>query len=406
MKYQRHFFKNVRNEQLLIVINFNSNNINQIIDDHFRKHQETTKIRTSKQFSPQTMLLVLENLAQNKSINQIAKEIHFSAKAIRNNLKKALHYSDLLVDENGKKIKNLTKFKKTRYRLAFYSFKKWFANYLKYNHLKKINGLKQSQKKFDYFLNWLKNNITKLTSDIRISANVVIYSFEQHLKLKNFVVPYPSEQTIYNWVFKGDHQMKKQHFLKLAKGLPKRHQKRQKNLKKMRNYDQKYLPITALPIEALLREGDHYWELDTFEGKKSDNCILLVMVNRKTRNLIIKKINRGSESMLQAIKQIYDEYNLTINGLIIDNGSENALLHLFDQANAIYRCRPNCPTDKPGVENVNRLIRYWIPKKTSIDRFSDQQIKTIEEKINSYPRKIFTKNKLMSSNDYQKLLNI
>ena len=71
MKYQRHLFKNVKNKQLLIVINFNSININQIIDDHFRKHQETTKIRTSKQFSWQTMLLVLENLTQNKSINQI-----------------------------------------------------------------------------------------------------------------------------------------------------------------------------------------------------------------------------------------------------------------------------------------------------------------------------------------------
>ena len=86
--------------------------------------------------------------------------------------------------------------------------------------------------------------------------------------------------------------------------------------------------------------------------------MLLVMVNRKTRSLIIKKISRGSESMLEAIGQIYDEYNLTINGLIIDNGSENALLHFFDQVNAIYRCRPNCSTDKPSVENVNRLIRY------------------------------------------------
>ena len=162
----------------------------------------------------------------------------------------------------------------------------------------------------------------------------------------------------------------------------------------------------ALPVEALLREADHYWELDTFEGKKSDNCVLLVMVNRKTRNLIIKKINRGSESMLGAIKQIYDEYNLTINGLIIDNGSENALLHLFEKANIIYRCQLNCPTDKPSVENINCLICYWIPKKTSLDRFSDQQIITIEKKINCYPRKIFAKNKLMSSNDYQKLLNI
>ena len=67
-------------------------------------------------------LLVLENLAQNKSINQITKEIHFSIKAIRNNLKKALHCSSLLADENGKKIKNSAKFKKVRYRLAFYSF--------------------------------------------------------------------------------------------------------------------------------------------------------------------------------------------------------------------------------------------------------------------------------------------
>ena len=45
MIYQRDLFKNIKNEQLLITINFNSNNINQIIDDHFYKHQETIKIR-------------------------------------------------------------------------------------------------------------------------------------------------------------------------------------------------------------------------------------------------------------------------------------------------------------------------------------------------------------------------
>ena len=123
------------------------------------------------------------------------------------------------------------------------------------------------------------------------------------------------------------------------------------------------------------------------------------MVNRKTRNLIIKKISRGSESMLEAIRKIYYKYNLIINGLIIDNGSENALLHLFDQVNAIYCCQPNYQTDKPSVENVNHLIPYWISKKTSFDRFNGQQIKTIQENINSYPRKIFAKNKLMSSND-------
>ena len=71
----------------------------------FASIKKQLKSTQSKQFNPQTMLLVLENLVQNKSINQIAKEIHFSAKAIKNNLKKALHYSDFWVDENGKKLK-------------------------------------------------------------------------------------------------------------------------------------------------------------------------------------------------------------------------------------------------------------------------------------------------------------
>ena len=35
MKYQRQLFKNIRNGQLLISINFNLNDINQIINDHF-----------------------------------------------------------------------------------------------------------------------------------------------------------------------------------------------------------------------------------------------------------------------------------------------------------------------------------------------------------------------------------
>ena len=84
--------------------------------------------------------------------------------------------------------------------------------------------------------------------------------------------------------------------------------------------------------------------------------------------------------------------------------SENALLYLFDQTNTIYRCGPNYLTDKPCIENANRLIRYWISKKISVDRFSNQQTKTIEEKIDSYLIKIFAKNKLMSSDDYQKII--
>ena len=55
------------------------------------------------------MTNVLQLLTENKSINEIAKIINFSTKAIRNNLKICLYYENYWVDEKGKKIKNLKK---------------------------------------------------------------------------------------------------------------------------------------------------------------------------------------------------------------------------------------------------------------------------------------------------------
>ena len=78
--------------------------------------------------------------------------------------------------------------------------------------------------------------------------------------------------------------------------------------------------------------------------------------------------------MLTKLIDVYHQYQLKIEGLIIDNGSENAYLHCFDELTKIYRCNPYNPTDKPRVENVNRLIRYWIPKSVSIDLFEEDQI--------------------------------
>ena len=51
-------------------------------------------------------------------------------------------------------------------------------------------------------------------------------------------------------------------------------------------------------------------------------------------------------------------------------------------------------------ENINRMIRRWIPKGDDIGLYSDQEIKQIQDWINDYPRKIFGG---LSSNQYKKL---
>ena len=98
--------------------------------------------------------------------------------------------------------------------------------------------------------------------------------------------------------------------------------------------------------------------------------------------------------MLTKLIDVYHQYQLKIEGLIIDNRSENAYL---DELTKIYRCNPYNPTDKPRVENVNRLIRYWIPKSVSIDLFDEDQIQMIEDKINQYPRKVLVEGIFISA---------
>ena len=56
------------------------------------------------------------------------------------------------------------------------------------------------------------------------------------------------------------------------------------------------------------------------------------------------------------------------------------------------------------IKNVNCLIRYWIPKRASIEEFSQSEIKAIEDKINHYPRKVLIKNQLISAYEYEEIL--
>ena len=45
--------------------------------------------------------------------------------------------------------------------------------------------------------------------------------------------------------------------------------------------------------------------------------------------------------------------------------------------------------ERGSNENANRLIRRFIAKGKNIDKYTDVEIKRIEDWINNYPRKIF-----------------
>ena len=54
-----------------------------------------------------------------------------------------------------------------------------------------------------------------------------------------------------------------------------------------------------------------------------------------------------------------------------------------------YYAHPYSSWERGSNENANRLIRRFIAKGKSIDKYTDVEIKRIEDWINNYPRKIF-----------------
>ncbi|MCK8825245.1 IS30 family transposase, partial [Fuchsiella alkaliacetigena] len=54
-----------------------------------------------------------------------------------------------------------------------------------------------------------------------------------------------------------------------------------------------------------------------------------------------------------------------------------------------YYADAYCSWQRGSNENLNKMIRRFIPKGTSIKKFSRRDIKEIQKWMNNYPRKMF-----------------
>lgn len=52
-----------------------------------------------------------------------------------------------------------------------------------------------------------------------------------------------------------------------------------------------------------------------------------------------------------------------------------------------YFCEPYKSWQKGGIENVNGLVRQYLPRTIDIETVDEQTIHTIQEKLNNRPRK-------------------
>lgn len=196
-------------------------------------------------------------------------------------------------------------------------------------------------------------------------------------------------KTLYNYIDLGLLEIKNADLpMKLRRNTkPKRVKEHKKKLGKS---------IAERPTDIDNREEFGHWEIDTVIGEKSNNdCVLLTIVERKTRNAIVRKIaSKTADAVTEALNNIRNIYSKqfsqvfkTITG---DNGSEFADLSTLEAETdtKIYFTHPYSSFEKGTNERHNGLIRRFIPKGKRMSDYSSDDIAFIEDWMNTLPRRI------------------
>jgi len=143
-------------------------------------------------------------------------------------------------------------------------------------------------------------------------------------------------------------------------------------------------------INEKIRYGD--WESDTVEFQRGrKNPYLSVQYERKsqlvrTHKLKNKSADETTNALIHTAESVPHDLFQTIT---FDNGTEGAghtiLRDMFEVDT--YFCDPFASWQKGGVENMNKLIRQYLPRSTNMHDITDQDLLKIQERLNSRPRK-------------------
>jgi IS30 family transposase len=158
--------------------------------------------------------------------------------------------------------------------------------------------------------------------------------------------------------------------------------RKRKKDKYLNDTERKWIDIR--PYTALYEYGN--WEGD-FIVSKFNSSVLLVLVEKYSKKVLLKILpNRNNFLVNEVIRSLLK--NQTVKSLTLDN--DIAFLkwkYLEEKLNTnIYFCHPYHSWEKGLVENTNRWIRQFIPKKTNLQLISKENLNTIEDWFNHTPR--------------------
>lgn len=147
------------------------------------------------------------------------------------------------------------------------------------------------------------------------------------------------------------------------------------------------VPIEQRPeiVTKRTRLGDY--EIDLIVGPKNKGAILTV-VDRVSRECTIRKLaNKSAPEVELVVTQAIKGAAHTITS---DNGTEFTNHQNIAQKLSLqyFFANPYASYERGSIENLNGLIRQYIPKGKEFDNIEQNELNIIENKLNNRPRKV------------------
>lgn len=334
----------------------------------------TTKKKKWEQLTGEKRILI-EHLynVQHKSYIEIGKELNVHRTTVSREIKRGL-------------VKNLTSELKEKevYSAQVGQYKNELNETAKGPMLKIGNDIKLAK----YIEEEIRN---------KMSPEVIAYKIKQEDTFKIKI----HWKTIYNYIDKKIIEVKRKD---LTYGEYVKKEKEKKEESEIRKYNKKGKTIHDRPKEVNEREEIGHWEMDLVEGLKGKKePYLLVLSERKSRlEKIIIIDNKTQKNVIKALDKIEKEIGVIkfrekYKSITTDNGSEfldwKGIERSYSKSKKRrviqYYADAYSSWQRGTNENINKMIRRFLPKGSSFKEITEEEVLRIERWINNYPRKMF-----------------
>ena len=196
-----------------------------------------------------------------------------------------------------------------------------------------------------------------------------------------------SHESIYHYIYEKNGRFEGW-YKYLQQGKSKRQKRYGRKSSKLRIPERISIHERPKYIDQRKRYGD--WESDSVIFSKQKTA-LSVQSERKSKLIRMHKVlNKTAEettnALVRTIESLPSEMFKTFT---FDNGGEGVGHTKIKKEYDVdtYFCDPFASWQKGGVENANKQIRFYLPRKTDLSQLTDRDIYLIQEKLNNRPRK-------------------